>query len=87
MHHPNEAFVRGLAARSRATKGRADERTRTADLISLRVMFHALQGVARDCKWVLFRGFSLPWLALRCTVLRSRWCQSGVNIALVSTFE
>jgi hypothetical protein len=46
-----------------------------------------LQGVAEVCKWALFRGFSLPWLALRCTVLRSRWYQIGVNIALVSTFE
>ena len=29
---------------------RADERTRTADLISLRVIIHSLQGFARGCK-------------------------------------
>jgi hypothetical protein len=27
---------------------------RTADLISLRVIFHALQGVARVCKWAIY---------------------------------
>jgi hypothetical protein len=52
---------------------------RTADLISLRVIFHALQGVARVCKWAIFKGVSFLCLALCCTVLRSRWCQSGVN--------
>jgi hypothetical protein len=31
-----------------------------------------------------FRGVSFPCLAPRCTLLRSRWCPSGVNIALVS---
>jgi hypothetical protein len=29
---------------------RADERTRTADLVSLRVIHQALQGVAQACK-------------------------------------
>ena len=29
---------------------RADERTRIADLISLRVIIHSLQGFARGCK-------------------------------------
>ena len=31
-------------------KRRADERTRTADLVYLRVIHQALQGVARACK-------------------------------------
>src|SRR5215211_3621706 len=56
---------------------RADERT--ADLISLRVINHALQGFARACKSRISRPFSSPWLALRCTVLRSRWYQSGIK--------
>jgi hypothetical protein len=60
-------------------KERADERTRTADLISLRVCGHALQGCAGDCKSRIFRGVSFPCLAAWCTVLRSRWYQSGVS--------
>ena len=63
---------------------RADERTRTADLVSLRVIIHALQRFARGCKSRKSRPVSLLWLAQCCTVLRSRWCQSGVNITLVS---
>jgi hypothetical protein len=40
---------------------------------SLRVIHQALQGLARDCKIRVFRALSLPCLAQRCTVLRSRW--------------
>ena len=47
---------------------------------SLRVIIHALHGFARACK---SKGFPLLRLAMRCTVLRSRWCQSGVNIILI----
>jgi hypothetical protein len=66
-------------------KLRADERTRTADLISLRVITQALQGCAGDCKCRIFRGVSFLCLAQCCTVLRSRWYQSGINSTLVST--
>ena len=59
--------------------GRADERTRTADLISLRVIHQALQGFARACKCRIFRRLSLLWVSECCTVLRSRWCQSGIR--------
>jgi hypothetical protein len=58
---------------------RADERARTADLISLRVLIHALQGVAEDCKCRISKPYSFLQLAVRCTVLHSRWCQSGVR--------
>jgi len=58
---------------------RADERTRTADLISLRVIGQALQRCAGDCKCRMFRGVSFPCLARRCTVLRSRWYQCGIR--------
>jgi hypothetical protein len=64
---------------------RADERTRTADLISLRVIIQVLQRLAGGCKSPMSKGVSLPWLALCCTVLRSRWYQSGINNTLVST--
>jgi hypothetical protein len=60
-------------------KKRADERTRTAHLLQLRVIIHALQGVAQACKSRISKPFSFPRLAACCTVLRSRWCQSGVN--------
>jgi hypothetical protein len=48
---------------------------------SLRVMHHALQGFAQACKFRISKLFSLLRLAVRCTVLRSRWCQSGVRSA------
>jgi hypothetical protein len=59
---------------------RADERTRTADLTSLRVINHVLQGFAQGCKPCISKPISLLRLARGCTVLRSRWCQSGVNM-------
>jgi hypothetical protein len=46
---------------------------------SLQVIGHALQGVAQACKCRIFRGISFPCLAESCTVLRSRWYQSGIN--------
>jgi hypothetical protein len=54
---------------------------------SLRVMHQALQGLAWGCKSRIYKAVSLLCLAPYCTVLRSRWCQSGVNSALVSTFD
>ena len=60
-------------------KQRADERTRIAFLLQLRVIIQALQGFAGDCKCRIFRGISFACLAACCTVLRSRWCQSGVR--------
>ena len=58
---------------------RADERTRTADLISSRVMRQALQGFARACETRISKGVSILQAAVCCTVLGSRWCQSGVK--------
>jgi hypothetical protein len=58
---------------------RADERTRTADLPSLRVINHVLQGFARACNTRIDKRRTLLLLAVSCTVLRSRWCQSGVR--------
>ena len=68
------SFLQDLQA-----KKRADERTRTADLISLRVIGHVLHGCAGSCKSRIFRGVSFLRVALCCTALRSQWCQSGVN--------
>ena len=50
---------------------------------SLRVIHHALQGFAGDCKSRMFRGVSFPGLAPCCTVLRSRWYQSGIKWPLL----
>jgi hypothetical protein len=58
---------------------RADERTRTADLISLRVISQALQVIAGAYKSRISRRVSLLRRAANCTVLRPRWCQSGVG--------
>jgi len=60
-------------------KNRADERTRTADLISLRVITQALQGLAQACKSRISKGISFLCFAPCCTVLRSRWYQIGIN--------
>src|ERR687895_522414 len=60
-------------------KQRADERTRTADLTSLRLIGQVLQGCAGGCKCRIFRGVSFLYLAACCTVLRSRWYQSGIK--------
>jgi hypothetical protein len=60
-------------------KWRADERTRTADLLQLRVIIHALHGFARGCKSPISKPVSFLCFATCCTILRSRWCQSGVK--------
>jgi hypothetical protein len=49
---------------------------------SLRVIKRVLQGLARVCESPLSKPISFLCLALCCTALRSRWCQSGVNITL-----
>ena len=38
-----------------------------------------LQGLAGDCKSPISRRLSMLRIAACCTVLRSRWCQSGVS--------
>jgi hypothetical protein len=75
----------GQAASVRKIK-RADERTRTADLLQLRVIHQALQGFARHCKSRISKPVSLLCLAVCCSVLRSQWCQSGVKIAVPLAF-
>src|SRR5687768_13361986 len=54
---------------------------------SLRVIHQALQGFARACKTCISKGVSFLRIATCCTVLRSRWYQSGINTVLVSTLE
>src|SRR5215218_3465300 len=53
---------------------------------SLRVIHHVLQGVAQMCKFRISRPVSLLCLALCCTVLRSRWCQSGIRCTFSPEF-
>jgi len=48
-------------------------------LLQLRVITQALQGVAQECKSRIFKGVPFLCLGACCTVLRSRWCQSGVK--------
>jgi len=52
-------------------KKRADERTRTADLISLRVCGQWLLSVAQARKSRIDKGFSVPCVADYCRVLRA----------------
>jgi hypothetical protein len=58
---------------------RRNERTRTAYPCSLRVCGHVLQGIAQGCKSRISRRFPLLRVAECCTVLRSRWYQSGIR--------
>jgi pimeloyl-ACP methyl ester carboxylesterase len=39
-----------------------------------------LQGFAQPGKSLISKPLFLSWIAQRCTVLRSRWCQSGVTV-------
>jgi hypothetical protein len=48
---------------------RADERTRTADLLQLRVIGQRLQGIAEVCKFRVGKGFCVPCIARDCRVL------------------
>jgi hypothetical protein len=64
-------------------KRRADERTRTADLVSLRVIHQALQGCAGDCKSRILRRLSLLQVAARCTAL----APGGVKYRFVLAFD
>jgi hypothetical protein len=43
------------------------------------VIIHALQGFAEGCKSRISKPISFLLFAACCTVLRSRWYQSGVN--------
>jgi hypothetical protein len=49
---------------------------------SLRVIHHALLGCAVACKSRIPRRLPLLWVAACCTVVRSRWYQSGINVTL-----
>jgi hypothetical protein len=64
-------------------KTEADEWTRTADLLITSEQ-SVLQGVCTACKSPISKPFSLLWLAQCCTVLRSRWCQSGVRSVCIT---
>jgi hypothetical protein len=64
---------------------RADERTRTADLISLRVISQVLQGFARACNSRISKPVSLLRFAACCIVLRFRWYQSSINSGVAAS--
>jgi hypothetical protein len=80
---PHRLYRKLLALCEICRKKRADERTRTADLISLRVIAQVLQGVAQTCKSLISKPIAVLWLAQCCTVLRSKWYQSGINRGVV----
>jgi hypothetical protein len=50
------------------------------------VIIRALQGFARIYNSPISKPISFLCLALCCTVLRSRWCQSGVKRCLDPLF-
>src|SRR5215204_3640741 len=64
--------------RGEGQRTEADERTRTAFLLITNDKSR-VAGVAWGCKSRISKGVSFLRVAARCTVLRSRWCQSGVK--------
>src|SRR5215213_11671183 len=52
---------------------------------SLRVITQALQGCAQACKSPIPKRLSLLGVAACCTVLHSRWYQSGINRGIASS--
>jgi hypothetical protein len=61
--------------------------SRRADSNSLTLLITSVQSVvAEGCKSRISKRLSSLRVARCCTVLRSRWCQCGVNLLLVSTF-
>jgi hypothetical protein len=75
-------FVNSLRfLHTHADTTRADKQAQIL-IYSLRVIIHALQEFAQVCKSRISKGVSLPCHAPCCTVMRSRWCQIGVNAPL-----
>src|SRR5215211_3053028 len=73
-------YLRSLCGNSLQNRG-ADERTRTADLL-ITSDHSGVAGGCGGCESRISRRFPLLRVAECCTVLRSRWYQSGVNIVL-----
>ena len=71
--HEGGKYLAGPSRKGEATSGR-EPLTR-----SLRVIIRVLQGVARACRSRISKPVSLLSFAGCCTVLRSRWYQSGIN--------
>ena len=67
-------------------KLRADERTRTADLL-ITSDRSCVAGVCLGLQIPISRRLFLHWVAECCTVLRSRWYQSGINSRFVFAFD
>jgi hypothetical protein len=65
------------ANRNKPKSRRAD--SNRLPLLQLRVIGHALQGCAGGCKSRIFKRVSILWFAACCTILRSRWYQSGIK--------
>ena len=76
--YPGASSILRLSCKSGEKESRRAD-LRTADLLQLRVISQALQGFAGGCKTRISRGVSFPCLAACCTVLRSRWYQSGIK--------
>ena len=72
IHYRTRALrCRENPAYLRADFERADERTRTADLPSLRVCGQGLLGVAEVCKCRIGKGFPVLCIAHYCRALRA----------------
>src|SRR5829696_8345521 len=75
--HEHRGLLISMGFAGKTKSRRAD--SNRLPLLQLRVIGQALQGFAQECKSRISKPLSFPWFALCCTVLRSRWYQSGVK--------
>jgi len=76
---PPDHLLRGGNRRAGCTETREPTSGLEPLTCSLRVIHHALRGFARDCECRISKRLSVLRVAARCTVLRSRWYQSGIR--------
>src|ERR671912_259452 len=70
--------LHAFAANSNKEESRRADSNRLL-LLQLQVIGQGLQGFARGCKSPISKGVSFLYIAACCTVLRSRWYQSGIR--------
>src|SRR5215208_3625364 len=77
--HEGGKYLAGTSRKAKPTSGLEPP------TCSLRVIGHVLQGLAQECKSRIPKPVSLLRFAPCCTVLRSRWYQSGINRGIASS--
>jgi hypothetical protein len=85
MHRSSQILLGHLLLSVQLTQDRRPTSGLEPLTYSLRVISQVLQGIAEGCKTRISRRLSLLRFAACCTVLRSRWYQSGVNRSIAAS--